>query len=289
MDSGYGRLRDTRHVRVGERPRTGFGFLDEPVERGRVLAFAHRGGARHPHMIGLENTLAAFRAAVQLGFRYLETDVHATRDGVLLAFHDAHLDRVTDRRGRLADQVYADVKDALVGGREPIPRLFDLLEELPAARFNVDLKSAGAVEPLVALIRRTGAHDRLLVGSFTESVLRAFRTRLRAGGGPPVATSCGVATVAVAKFLPGGRHLQRLLRDPGVAFQVPVRHRGVRVVDQRFVDDTHASGRHVHVWTVDDPAEMEHLLDLGVDGLISDRPDLLRDVLRARDLWEGTS
>jgi glycerophosphoryl diester phosphodiesterase len=275
-------------VRVGERPRTGFRFLDEPAEQGCVLAFAHRGGALQPRLIGLENTMTAFRTAVQLGYRYLETDVHATRDGVLLAFHDAHLDRVTDRRGRVADQVYDDVATALVGGREPIPRLVDLLEELPEARFNVDLKSPEAVEPLVRLIRRTGAHDRLLVSSFAEGVLRAFRRRQGATGGPPVATGCGVATVSVAKFLPWGRHLQRLLRDPGVAYQVPIRHRGVRVVDQEFVDRSHACGRHVHVWTVDDPGEMEDLLDLGVDGLISDRPDLLRDVLRARGLWEGT-
>jgi glycerophosphoryl diester phosphodiesterase len=275
-------------VRVAERPRTGFRFLDEPTERGEVLAFAHRGGALQPAVIGLENTLAAFRAAVDLGFRYLETDVHATRDGELLAFHDTHLDRVTELLGRVADRSYADIASARVGGREPIPRLVDLLEALPHARFNVDLKSGAAVEPLVALIGRTAAHDRLLVGSFTEPVLRAFRARMRATGGPPVATSCGVVTVTVAKFLPAGRHLQRLLRDPGVAYQVPVRHRGVRVVDRAFVERSHASGRQVHVWTVDDPAEMEHLLDLGVDGLITDRPDLLRDVLQARGLWEGT-
>jgi glycerophosphoryl diester phosphodiesterase len=151
------------------------------------------------------------------------------------------------------------------------------------------VKSAAAVQQLVDLITRTGAHDRLLVGSFTESVLRAFRARIGAGGGPPVATSCGVATVGVTRFHPLGRHLQRLLRDTGVAYQVPIRHRGVRIVDRLFVERAHASGRHVHVWTVDDPAEMDHLLYLGVDGLITDRPDLLRDVLRARGLWEGTS
>jgi glycerophosphoryl diester phosphodiesterase len=276
-------------VRERKTPRTGFRFLDEPAEQGCVLAFAHRGGALHPDVIGLENTLAAFRIAVELGYRYLETDVHATRDGELLAFHDAHLDRVTDRRGRLADLPYVDVATARVGGREPIPRLVDLLEELPDARFNVDVKSPEGVEPLVQLIRRTGSHDRLLVGSFTERVLRRFRARLRAAGGPPVATSCGVATVTVAKFAPGGRHLQRLLRDPGVAYQVPVRHRGVPVVDRAFVDRSHASGRPIHVWTIDEAAEMEHLLDLGVDGLITDRPDVLRDVLRARGLWEGTT
>jgi glycerophosphoryl diester phosphodiesterase len=135
-------------------------------------------------------------------------------------------------------------------------------------------------------------HDRVLVGSFTERVLRRFRARMAARGPARVPTSCGVATVAVAKALPVGSGLRRLttlLRDTGAAFQVPHHHRGLRVVDRRFVAWAHAAGRHVHVWTVDDRAEMEHLLELGVDGLITDRPDVLRDVLSARGLWEGTT
>ena len=158
-------------------PHTGFRYLDEPRERGAVLALAHRGGALHPESVGFENTLRAFRSATALGYRYLETDVHATGDGQLLAFHDDRLDRVTDQVGLILEHRYDALAAALVGSSEPIPRLSDLVEELPGARFNVDLKAPGAVEPLVDLIRRMRLQDRICVGSFSEPVLRRFRAR----------------------------------------------------------------------------------------------------------------
>ncbi len=170
------------------RPRTGFPFLDTGLDQpGAVLAFAHRGGAFHPDLEGLENTLTAFRHAVDLGYRYLETDVHATRDGVLIAFHDAVLDRVTDRRGEIATLSYDEVAAAVVGGREEVPRFDVLLEAFPHARFNIDLKAEAAVEPLARLVEVHGAHDRICVGSFSERRLARFRRRV----GPRVATSCG--------------------------------------------------------------------------------------------------
>ena len=269
-------------------PRTGFAYLDEPRDHGKVVALAHRGGAPDSGAPGPENTMAAFVSAVRLGYRYLETDVHATRDGHLLAFHDALLDRVTDRVGRIRDHSYAEVSSALVSGRESIPRLSDLVEALPQARWNVDLKSPQSVDPLVALIARMKLHDRLCVGSFSERTLRRFRARAKAQGGPEVAMSCGVAAVAALKVAPRSGRLERLLGDTGMVCQVPHVHRGLRVVDRRFVERVHASGRHVHVWTVNDRAEMEHLLDLGVDGVVTDRTDVLRDVLVRRGLWEGT-
>jgi glycerophosphoryl diester phosphodiesterase len=253
---------------------------------------AHRGGSRHPDVAGFENTRRAFASAVGLGYRYLETDVHATSDGQLLAFHDVRLDRLTDLTGRVTETTYADVAAARIGGCEPVPRLADLLEAFPSARFNVDLKSPGAVDPLVALVERLGAHDRLCVASFEERVLRRFRARVRALSSRPVATGCGVLTVVATRW--GGRAggrlevLQRLLRDPGAAYQVPVTHRGLRIVDRSFVDRAHALGRQVHVWTVDDRAEMARLLDLGVDGLITDRTDVLKEVLVERGQWWGS-
>lgn len=261
--------------------RTGFGFLDEPRERGTVLAMAHRGGARHPDLAGLENTMEAFRHAVGLGYRYLETDVHATRDGHLLAFHDARLERITDGTGRVGDLTLAQVGSLRIARRAGIPLLVDLLEELPHTRVNIDLKSPGAVDPIVAALERTRAHARVCVGSFHEPTLRRFRRHLTR----PVATSTGVATVLALK-LPGGRHVSRLLRDTGAVLQVPVRNRGMTVLDRHLLEVAHATGRHVHAWTIDDRAEMERLVDLGVDGIITDRTDVLRDVLQARGLWE---
>jgi len=276
-------------------PRTGFRFLDEPRERGSVLAFAHRGGARHPDVAGLENTVKAFESAVGLGYRWLETDAHATRDGQLLAFHDARLDRVTDRAGAVADLPYAEVAGALVGGREPIPRLVDLLEAFPRTCFNVDLKSGEAIEPMVELIVGMGAQDRVCVASFTERVLRGFRVRARARSPRPVATSCGIFTSAAMAALTGGpsaaaRHLPSLFRETGVAFQVPHRFRDrVPIVDRSFVERAHAADRQVHVWTIDDRAEIELMLELGVDGIITDRTDVLREVLVERGAWDATA
>lgn len=130
------------------------------LQPGRVLAFAHRGGAYHPEIEGLENTLAAFRHAAALGYDYLETDVHLTADGVLLAFHDEVLDRVTDQQGAIRELTLADVRRARIGGREEVPTLVDLLDAFPEARFNIDLKSDGAVEALATLVRERDLWDR---------------------------------------------------------------------------------------------------------------------------------
>jgi glycerophosphoryl diester phosphodiesterase len=264
-------------------PRTGFAFLDEPVEKGARLAFAHRGGALHPDLVGLENTLEAFRSATELGYRYLETDVRATSDGVLMVFHDAVLDRMTDEVGPILSRTRADLEGVLIGGRALVPTLESALEELPDARFNVDLKSGACVEPMVALVERMQVHDRICVGSFEERVLRRFR---RLSGGR-VVTSCGVLTVGALRFAPFAGRVAPMLRDDGKALQVPHVHRGITYVDQRFVERAHAGGRQVHAWTIDDRAEMEYLLDLGVDGIITDRTDVLRDVLVERGQWEG--
>jgi glycerophosphoryl diester phosphodiesterase len=268
------------------RPRTGFAYLDAGLDQpGAVLAFAHRGGAFHPEIEGLENTLTAFQHAVELGYQYLETDVHATRDGVLLAFHDAVLDRVTASTGAIADLGYDDLAGVVVAQREQIPTLASLLERFPEARFNIDIKSDAAVAPLAGLIRRTASHDRVCIGSFDGRRMAAFRKAMDRA----VATAHGPAAVAAARFAPLGRLAARVARLPGAAFQVPHRRGRVRVVTEEFVGRAHAIGRPVHVWTIDDPEEMAELLDLGVDGIFTDRTDLLRDVLIARGQWMGTA
>ncbi|MGH3331069.1 MAG: glycerophosphodiester phosphodiesterase [Nocardioidaceae bacterium] len=268
------------------RPRTGFAFLDSGLEHpGSVLAFAHRGGAFHPEIEGLENTLAAFRHAVDLGYTYLETDVHATSDGVLLAFHDAALDRVTGHEGTIVDLEHAEVADALIGGTEQIPRMSALLEEFPEARFNIDIKSSAAVAPLAELVRATNAHDRVCVGSFSERRITTFRRLV----GRAVATAAGPRDVALHRFLPSRRLADVLTRGRAAALQVPHRFRGTKVVTRSLVERAHTVGKHVHVWVVDDPAEMRDLLDIGVDGLMTDRTDLLREVLIERGQWMGAA
>ena len=266
------------------RPRTGFPYLDAVCDAPRgVLAFAHRGGAYHPDIEGLENTLVAFRHAVDLGYRYLETDVHASRDGTLFAFHDAALDRVTEARGAVADLTAAEVARALIGGREQIPTMEALLEELPDTCFNIDLKSEAAVEPLAALVDAMAAHDRVCVGSFSQRRIDRFRRRV----GDRVATAGGPVEVGMVRTLPMTRLLGVLVRRGAAVLQVPYRLRGVPVLTRGLLSRAHSLGLHVHAWTIDDPQEMHELLDLGVDGLMTDRTDLLRGVLLDRGQWMG--
>lgn len=256
-------------------PRTGWPYLDDP---GGVLAFAHRGGSYHPEIEGLENTLAAFRHAVALGYDHLETDVHVTSDGVLLAFHDTVLDRVTDREGAIADLTFEEVRRALVAGREQVPTLAELFDAFPDVSFNIDIKADAAARALAEFVEERTAQNRVLVGSFSLRRLSEFR-RLA----PGVATSASPPEVALFKLLPANR----LTSSKPAAFQVPRRRGRVTLVDRDFVDKAHRVGKQVHVWTVDDPDEMRELLDLGVDGLFTDRTDLLKDVLVERGEWRG--
>ncbi|MFD4989790.1 glycerophosphodiester phosphodiesterase [Streptomyces sp. NPDC058374] len=246
-------------------------YLDHPGP----LAFAHRGGAAG----GRENTAAAFADALAAGYRYLETDVHLTADGVLAAFHDPTLDRVTDRAGRIADLPWSEVARARVAGSEPVPRFDELLERFPEARWNIDVKAEPALGPLLELIARTGTWDRVCVGSFSESrVIRAQRL-----GGPRLATSYGVRGVLALRLRSWG--LPAPVRGSAACVQVPEAQYGIPVVDRRFVRAVHARGLKVHVWTVNDPRRMAALLDLGVDGIMTDHIGTLRDVLRDRGQW----
>jgi glycerophosphoryl diester phosphodiesterase len=246
-----------------------FAFL----EHDGPIAFAHRGGASD----GLENSLAAFARAVDLGFRYLETDVHATADGALLAFHDHTLDRVTDRTGEVATLPYADVRHARIAG-EPIPLLEDVLAAWPELRVHVDAKHLAAAAPLVAAVERAGAHDRVCIGSFSDRTVRALRRR----SGGRICTWMGRAEILSLRLASLGLPTPRSVAG---CTQVPVRQGHLPLVDRRFVATARRRGVSVHVWTINERAEMERLLDLGVDAILSDRPTLLKDVFSERGLW----
>lgn len=246
-------------------------------------AFAHRGW-HLDELDGLENSLSAFRRAVAEGYRYLETDVHATSDGVVVVHHDERLDRTTDCVGVIAHQTWAQVRKAKIGGREHIVRLEDVLEELPKAHFNVDIKSDAAVVPFLRVIDRAGAYARVAAASFSDGRL----ARLRRLAGPRLVTSMGPRSVAV--FLAHSRVplLRLAFLARGAIAQVPVRQGRLTIVDRAFIKAAVQSGVEVHTWTIDDGAQMRQLLDLGVHGIVTDRPDILRDVLIERSAWRST-
>ncbi|NUR94094.1 MAG: glycerophosphodiester phosphodiesterase [Kribbellaceae bacterium] len=236
---------------------------------------AHRGGAKHPDNVGYENSLRAFQHAVDLGYRYLETDLHATSDGVVVAFHDHRLDRVTDRTGAIADLPWSEVQTARINGHEPIPRLDELLEQFPDVRFNLDIKAEGGLEPSARVLRAANALDRVCVSSFSQSRVRRIRKLL----GPRLCTGYGEWEIALIRFLPFA------LPSKGACLQIPDRYGRLRLLTPGLLRRAHSRGKPVHVWTIDDPDTMRRMLDAGVDGIITDRTDVLRDVLIERGQW----
>lgn len=249
----------------------------------RFAAIAHRGGAGHPDLVGKENTLTAFRKAVSMGYRYIETDVHATRDGQVVVFHDDELARVSDGRGAISDYSLTEVNRLRVGGTEAIPTLDEVLETFPDTCFNIDIKHPHAITPLAQTIERHRAQNRVCVASFSIDRLRAFRRLM----GRRVATSVSPMGVVWNAYVPV---LPHLLNSPGVAIQIPATHevlgRHIPVLTTKLLRHAHMAGKVVHIWTVDDPLEMHRLLDMGVDGIVSDRTDLLKQVFTERGIWE---
>jgi glycerophosphoryl diester phosphodiesterase len=223
--------------------------------------------------------MPAFEAALALGYRYLETDARVTADGVLVAFHDDDLGRTTDHSGTITELPWSEVQKARVGGKEPIPLMEDLLGAFPQARINLDAKSDGAVDPLIDVIRRTASIDRVCVGAFSDKRIKQVRSAL----GPTLCTSMGPIEVArwtAASWLLGGRG------TPSIPVaQAPVKQFGIPIVTARSVRAAERHGVQVHVWTIDEPAEIERLLDLGAHGIMTDRPLVLKEILQRRGQW----
>jgi glycerophosphoryl diester phosphodiesterase len=237
------------------------------------IAFAHRGGNTHAP----ENTIAAFEHAVSLGYRYLETDVHRSADGVLVAFHDPDLQRTCGVDANIVDLTWAEIADLRVDGIEPIPRMTDLLDRWPDHHFNIDCKSDEAIDPLIELVQVRELLPRICVGSFSLKRLRTLRARL----GPALLTSMAPSEI-VALRLAG-----RLPGSHARSAQVPVSSGPITVVNERFISNARRADTPVHVWTINDAAEMHRLLDLGVDGVMTDNVALLRDVLVDRGTWSS--
>ncbi len=240
------------------------------------IGFAHRGGAEEAE----ENTAEAFAHAVDLGFTHIETDVHVSRDGVVVVHHDDTFERMFGDPRAVADMDWAEITRLRTAGGAAVPRLDEVLEAFPETFFNIELKCFEVAAPLAEVIRRADALDRVCVGAFDPKNTAAIRGMLgeRLCWSPAHA---GVARLWVAGWgLPVGRL-------PFPVVQVPTAFNGIPVVTKRVQRAADRRGVKVQVWTVDDRAEMERLLDLGVDGIMSDRPALLKEVLQARGAWHS--
>lgn len=238
------------------------------------LAFAHRGDQD----AAPENTMAAFASAVAHGFGVIETDLRASRDDALHIFHDATLDRMCGRAGLIETLACDEIARLKIRGAHHVPRLAEALEAFPNTRFNLDCKSDAAAALLPNVLAQAKAWDRVCVGSFDDRRLATLRTLC----GPKLCTSMAMKEVARVRFrswfLP-------VPIPPGDCLQVPLRWRDISIVDARFIATCHRHGLPVHVWTVNEEEEMHRLLDLGVDGLMTDHPRVLRRVLQERGQW----
>ena len=251
------------------------------------LAISHRGGA------GLwpENTMEAFSRTVDMGFRFIETDIHLTSDGVVVCLHDPTLDRTTNGRGEVAELPWREVRQFDAGyAHHPargfpfrarglrIPSLEEVARTFPDLRMILELKADHTEEAVLAVINRLGLTDRVIIGSFSDARLARIR-KLSAGA---VATSTGEEEVT---RLVKAAWLGRRAATENVALQIPPRSGMLPLVTRRTVKAYHRMGLAVHVWTIDDPRQMHRLLDRGVDGIMTDRPDVLRDVFGERGIW----
>ncbi len=259
-----------------ERPYFGF---EAPIR------FAHRGS----RLLWPENTWYAFDAAVQdFGYRYIETDIRITRDGVVVVFHDETLERTTNGTGKVSDWDWEDLRhlDAAYqfstdgegfpfrGTGITVSRLEDTFDRYPDVCFNIDLKQPGSEWPVAEVVARAKRLDSVLIGSFSDRRISRFR-RITKGR---VATSAGPSE-AMAMF--AASRLGRTSKRQADAYQLPRSVKGASV-DRKLVNAVHEAGAQVHVWTIDEPIQMNELLDLGVDGIVSDRPDLLNEVIEER-------
>ncbi len=235
---------------------------------------AHRGGGQeHP-----ENTNRAFAASAALGYRYIETDVQATSDGTVIVFHDDTLDELTDGSGVVSQMPFSAVSRARTGGAEPVMTLEEAFDAFPGLRFSIDVKTDHALEPTLELVRRMDCLERVCLASFSDRRLKEIRKAL----GPEACTAAGPKDVTVLKFASWGAPARSVSCR---CAQVPLRAYGINLVTPRFIRQCQALGVVVHVWTIDDEAEMRRLIRLGVDGIMTDRPSLLKAVAIEEGVW----
>ena len=241
----------------------------------RPRLFAHRGLA----VKAPENTLLAFAKALALGVEYLETDVHASSDGVAIISHDPDLSRLSGRKTRIDQLMAVELQRIDLGDGQTFTTLAEALDAFPEARFSIDIKVMAAAAPTVAVILAAHAESRVMIGSFSNARRLAVTRRL-----PTVATSVSSRAAVIATWAAalGIRPLVRRALRGSQALQVPEKILGARTTSRRALAAFHAAGVEVHIWTINDAASMNRLLDAGVDGIITDRVDIAVEAFARR-------
>ena len=240
-----------------------------------MLAFAHRGATDKAP----ENTMAGFQDAVDLGYRFLETDIQASRDGTAFVFHDDDLERLTGQSGKIADLGDLEIGRLRINGHHQIPKLSELFETFPDSMFNLDIKSWPAVEPMAKVISHSNMQRQVCIGAFSDARISAALRHL----GPDTCHSIGISN-SIRFYV--AAQLGIKLRFTADCIQLPMRSYGVDLITQKTIDYAHKFGLKVHVWTINDALTIDRLIGMGVDGIMTDECDLLKSRLKAHDLWK---
>ena len=233
-------------------------FLDSVFQ-----GFVHRGDTS----IFLENTIEAFQSAVSLGYLYLETDLRETSDGKIITFHDPNLKRITGANITISETKFSDIRMRRLPSREIIPTIDELLEEFPDSFFNMDLKVNQIEEKVLKKINSHNALERVCLGSFNSRTIKKINSLE-----PKILTSMGISQVIMYKFFQK-KNLSKLI-------QIPTHWKGIKVITKKFIDRLHNDGLKVHVWTINKETEMQSLIDLGVDGIMTDNASGLIKVMK---------
>ncbi len=240
----------------------------------RFYGFVHRGGDEEK----TENTLEAFQYSSDLGFVFMETDVQLTSDGKVVIFHDNDLKRIAGLNKKVSDLSFKKIKeiDLIHGGR--IPSLEETLSSFPNLRFNIDIKVDSAVDETIKIVKNFNAFNKVCLAAFSSKRLR----RIRELTNSDLCSSMGQAEIVRLLLSSYGLNFRA---SPGLCAQVPVSQFGIPIVTKRFIKKIHDLNKLIHVWTIDETQEMYRLIDLGVDGLMTDKPTVLKEALVARNLF----
>ena len=237
------------------------------------IGFVHRGGADET----TENTIPAFQYALDLGFKYIETDVQATKDGKIVIFHDHDLSRMSSRKEKIADLYFDEIRQIELNGGGQIPLLEEALATFPQAFFNIDVKTNDAVVETANIVLENANPDNICIASFSSQRLKELRHLL----GKNFISSSSQSEVIHLLLSSLGLSFKKSIGD---CVQVPPSQWGIPIVTPRFIKHMHALNKKVHVWTIDDKEEMQRLYDLGVDGIMTDKPSVLKEFLESKNL-----
>ena len=235
--------------------------------KSKFQGFVHRGDASSY----IENTLEAFKSAETLGYKYIETDLRETKDGKIITFHDANIKRITGSNITINRSSLSDIRMRRLPKNETIPTIDEVLEELPDSYFNMDLKVSNMEEKVLKKIKSHNALDRICLGSFNSKTIKKINVLE-----PKIITSMGLAQVVKYKFFN--------IKSNSKLIQIPISWNGIKVITKRFIEKLHNDNLKVHVWTINKEKEMQRLIDMGVDGIMTDNAIGLMNAMKKNSL-----